>query len=224
MPAPPWRHHRPSAAVAIETGRQCRPRACSVVHALHSLSAIGCFSPYRMGLPIDEPESSRTARKKSDSMGSWQTDVTYTFSFNTGHIDLPNWKVHRLPMRDVWLSRCEVDHDMLHDLEAASRLLARPQPHHPREHRHANRACCHRGFRNLASPQRPTPSALSAFGTTRCCASSLTRRRLPVPTHGVPIAMRCACACSTALFPARAPAPAQRARGVARLECEWPPR
>jgi len=61
--------------------------------------------PPRLGWPLDEPEDSRHARKKSAGMGEWETGVTYTFSFNTGYIDLQNWKLQKLPMRDVWLSR-----------------------------------------------------------------------------------------------------------------------
>jgi len=55
----------------------------------------------------DPPQEDCTlyrARKRNESTYEFRTDVTYTFSFNTGVFDLPAWKLHRLPIRDIWLS------------------------------------------------------------------------------------------------------------------------
>ena len=65
-------------------------------------------TPYAKPLPRfaihKEDRATYRARKRLDSAYEFRTDVIYTFSFNTGVFDLPAWKLHRLPTRDIWLS------------------------------------------------------------------------------------------------------------------------
>ncbi|EOD31737.1 hypothetical protein EMIHUDRAFT_442069 [Emiliania huxleyi CCMP1516] len=69
-------------------------------------------APPELGVPLDESEAARSARKGGASLGEWDPSFTYSFSFNTGYIDLPHWKLHRLPMRDVYLSSFWSDSDL----------------------------------------------------------------------------------------------------------------
>lgn len=55
-------------------------------------------TPPTMGENFNEPPESVKARKKSNSVGEWETENTYSMSFYSMYLDLPTWSVVNIPM------------------------------------------------------------------------------------------------------------------------------
>ena len=55
-------------------------------------------TPPPMGEPFPESQESKEERKSSNSVGNWNTEDTYSMSYYSMYIDLPTWKVVKVPV------------------------------------------------------------------------------------------------------------------------------
>ena len=62
-------------------------------------------TPPPIGELFPEDEKARAKRRGGADLGDWDTTSTYSFSFNSMYVDLPEWKLVSLPMmRDMDLA------------------------------------------------------------------------------------------------------------------------
>lgn len=55
-------------------------------------------TPPPISEPFVEQTESREARKSSKSVGVWNTEDTYSMSFYSMYLDIPNWRIVKLPV------------------------------------------------------------------------------------------------------------------------------